>query len=142
MAIFRPEDSLPMRPLVLFLSLILAACQSNPFRSDLPAGLDEMTKTFEDVVRWGDLNKMVMFLKPDPARPARPQDGLDNVRVTSYETANQLAQIGEYRWGQSVVVHYVLIDRQIVRKLVDHQYWISEDEGQTWYRQNPVPRFD
>ena len=45
------------------------------------------------------------------------------------------------RWRQTAVIDYVLTDRQIVRQLIDDQYWASDDEGKTWYRANPPPSF-
>ncbi|HPE79915.1 MAG TPA: hypothetical protein PKZ35_07885 [Gammaproteobacteria bacterium] len=107
----------------------------------MPDKLSLQTKTFEDVVRWGALEKMYLFLKQDPAQPpVQVQDGLDNVRVTGYESS-QLGKISETRWAQTAVIDYVLTDRQVVRQLVDHQLWVSDDEGKTWYRENPVPLF-
>lgn len=130
-----------MRALSLLMSLLLCACQTNPFGGDVPDKLSLQTKTFEDVVRWGALEKMYLFLKQDPAQPPlQVQDGLDNVRVTGYESS-QLGKISETRWAQTAVIDYVLTDRQVVRQLVDHQLWVSDDEGKTWYRENPVPLF-
>ena len=62
------------------------------------------------------------------------------MRVTGYE-AGRLTQIEPWRWGQTAVISYVLKDRQVLRKVVDHQFWVSEDEGESWYRENPPPQF-
>ena len=64
------------------------------------------------------------------------------MRVTSYEIASGLTEMEPMRWRQIAVINYVLTDRQIVRQLIDDQIWASEDQGQTWYRENPPPRFD
>jgi len=129
-----------MRSLLLALSVLLTACQTNPF-SEVPEHLVAQVKTFEDVVRWGALEKMYLFEKQEPgASPRTLPDGLDNVRVTNYEVAAQLAKLGEMRWGQTAVIDYVLTDRQVVRQLIDRQVWESDD-GRTWYRTTPVPQF-
>lgn len=129
-----------MRSLFLVVPLLLAACQTNPF-SEVPEHLVAQVQTFEDVVRWGALQKMRLFEKQEPgSEPRPPAEDLDNVRVTSYELAAPLAKLGEQRWGQTAVIDYVLIDRQVVRQVVDRQVWESED-GRHWYRTTPVPQF-
>ena len=129
-----------MRRLSLLALVLLTACQTNP-HGEVPTQLALQVRTFEDVVRWGALQKMVLFEKHDPDEPVTLPDNLDNVRVTSYELASQLTRLGDWRWGQDAVIDYVLTDRQIVRQLVDRQIWESEDEGKTWYRTTPVPQF-
>lgn len=129
-----------MRSLFLALVVLLAACQTNPY-GEVPKQLALQVRTFEDVVRWGALQKMYLFEKHDPDKPVTLPEGLDNVRVTSYELAAQLTKIDEMRWGQTAVIDYVLTDRQVVRQVTDRQIWVSDDEGKTWYRVTPVPQF-
>jgi hypothetical protein len=134
----------PNRLLTVLITLatlvLLGGCRTMAM-SDLPDELDARVMTFEDVVRWGDLNKMYAFLKPDPEQTVEPQQGLDNVRVTGYELVEPLNQIDPMRWRQAAKIDYVLTDRQVVRQLVDFQIWESEDEGKTWHRTTPVPVF-
>jgi hypothetical protein len=129
-----------MRVLLCCLLLALTGCKTLA-HGDMPKGLDYRTNAFEDTVRWGSLEEMVVFLKPKQGEVITVQEGLDNIRVTSYETS-PLAKVNETRWIQTAVIKYVLTDRQVVRQLVDQQVWESDDEGETWYRANPVPRFD
>jgi hypothetical protein len=124
----------------LCLVLLLTACKSNPFSEDLPKSLDSITITFEDTVRWGKLENLVRFLRQDSSNPPQPQEGLDNVRVTSYETS-PLRQIDEQRWTITAIIDYVLIDRQIVRQVVHEQVWETADEGKTWFLASPLPLF-
>lgn len=130
-----------MRYLLLAMTLLLTACQTN-LTSSTPKQLVQRTMAFEDVVRWGALEKMVIFTKIDPSKPVVVPEGLGNVRVTGYELASGLVAVTPYRWKQSVVIDYVLTDRQIVRQLIDHQVWVSDDEGKNWYRENPLPQFN
>lgn len=127
-------------PLTLFLLLSLNACLTNPY-GEVPKSLGLQVRTFEDVVRWGALQKMYLFQKRDPEKAVELPDGLDNVRVTGYELAAPIARVSEGRWAQTAVIDYVLIDRQVVRQLIDQQVWVSADDGKTWYRENPPPRF-
>lgn len=125
-------------PLII-LSLALTACQTNPF-AETPERLVVQVKTFEDIVRWGVLEKIYLFQRPGAEEPWPVQEGLANVRVTGYE-AGPLSRVSETRWTKSAVIDYVMTDRQVVRQLVDHQVWVSDDEGKTWYRENPPPQF-
>lgn len=125
--------------LLLLLPFLLGACQTNPF-AETPERLLLQVRTFEDVVRWGDLQKMYLFQRPDEAGEIEIPTGLDNIRVTGYD-AGPLKKVSETRWTISAVIDYVMTDRQVVRQLVDHQVWVSEDEGKTWFRENPPPRF-
>ena len=129
-----------MRSLLLTLVVLLAACQTNPY-GEVPKQLALQVRTFEDVVRWGALQKMYLFEKHDPEVPVTLPDNLDNVRVTGYELASQLTRIDDMRWGQTAVIDYVLTDRQVVRQVIDRQIWVSEDEGKTWLRVTPPPLF-
>jgi len=127
-----------LRIVLLLAVFLVAGCQlGNPY-GPVPKELMPQVKLFEDIVRWRDLRKMYVFGKPGEKWPV--QEGLENIRVTGYE-AGSLSEIEPWRWGQSVVISYVLIDRQVVRQLLDQQIWVSDDEGKTWYRENPPPQF-
>ena len=124
-------------PLLLFI-LWLAGCRmGNPY-DPVPKELALVLKVYEDVVRWSDLNKIYAFGRKDAGWEVPP--GLDNVRVNGYETSDP-AEIEPWRWGQTAVISYVLNDRQVVKQLVDQQIWVSEDEGDSWYRENVPPPF-
>lgn len=125
-------------PLLLILPLVLLACRAGNPLDPVPRKLVLTVSTFEDVVRWGDLRKMYAFAKPGASMQVQPR--LSNVRVTHYEEG-QLSELAPWRWGQSVVISYVLKDRQVVRQLLDQQVWVSDDEGKTWFRDTPIPQF-
>ncbi len=136
----KPCNALPL--LAIALLLLLGACQTPLLNTGgVPKQLKQRTQQFESVVRWGALQKMYIFVKHVSDEPVEIPEGLDNVRVTAYELGSGLAEIEPMRWGQTAVIDYVLVDRQIVRQVVDHQIWVSEDEGKTWYRENPPPQF-
>lgn len=119
---------------------LLAACQSNPFGGDVPDSLYYQVQTFEDTVRWGNLDNMYLFLKREGDAEVEVQKGLSNVRVTGYESSPP-RKLDEYRWALTAVIFYVLRDRQVERQVVDQQVWESDDEGKTWLRSTPVPQF-
>ena len=131
----------PRLRLLLLLLLpvwLLAGCQTGGLYDGLPKKLVQLHSVSEDIVRWRDLRKLYLFTKPGSDWPVQP--GLENVRVNGYEAA-RLQEIEPWRWGQSVVISYVLIDRQVVKNLLDQQIWVSEEEGKNWYRESPPPVF-
>lgn len=126
--------------LVCLLLPLLTGCKTNPFGDDVPPKLYHQMKSYEDTVRWGDLNNIYLFASPDALKSVKVQEGLDNVRVTGYDAA-PLRQVDETRWAVTAVIDYVLTDRQVVRQVVDNQVWVSEDDGKTWFLDSPVPQF-
>ena len=126
------------RSIVVLLLLLLAACMAtNPY-APAPKQLGIQVRVFEDTVRWGDLRKMYVFAKPG-SKVTIP-DGMDTIRVTHYEVSG-MHEVAPLALGANALINYVLTDRQVVRQLVDHQVWVSDDEGKTWYRANPPPKF-
>jgi len=127
---------------LLAMALLLGACKSEFLNTgEVPKSLKARLGQFEGIVRWGALQKMYAFNKNESGEPVEIPMGLDNVRVTGYEAASGLVKVTPTRWTQTVVIDYVLTDRQVVRQLIDQQVWVSEDEGKTWYRENPPPLF-
>lgn len=123
---------------ILLISLLLFGCGAgNPYYP-VPKELGVVASAYEDIVRWRELEKMYQFGKPDNDWKVQPN--LANVRVTDYESAG-LSEIGPNRWGQSAVISYVLRDRQVVKQVLDQQIWVSDDEGKSWFRENPPPQF-
>ena len=117
--------------------LLLSACQVRS-GDEPPSPLLSKVKLYEDVVRWRDLRKMYLFGETQDQWTVEP--GLENVKVNGYD-AGRLLKADEWRWQQSVSISYVLVDRQVVKQIVDQQFWVSKDEGETWFRENAPPRF-
>jgi hypothetical protein len=129
-----------LRVAVVACLLLLVACKTNPFAEDLPTKLFNSMQAYEDTVRWGELRNLYVFARQREGEEIEVPDGLGNVRVTGYE-ATEPRQIDETRWAVTAVIDYVLTDRQIVRRVVDNQVWSSDDDGDTWLLDSPIPRF-
>ena len=117
-------------PLAIALVLLLSACQTPLLNTGgVPKQLRQRTQQFESIVRWGALQKMYVFVEHAPNEQVEIPEGLDNIRVTAYEVGSGLAKIEPMRWGQTAIIDYVLVDRQVVRQVVDHQIWVSRERG-------------
>ena len=128
------------RSLFWISALLLAACQTLPI-SESEKKLRYTLKVYEDVVRWGSLSKVYALTQPEPGVMVDVPAGLDNIRVTSYETVSGPDQLAEDQWTQTVSIEYVLTDRQIVKTLLDNQLWRLSVATGGWYRENPIPPF-
>lgn len=129
----------PNARLLLVLSLfapLLSGCLVGNREAD---DLRVILHRYEAAVRWGDLSKAYGFLKPGTRVQIPP--GLENIRVTSYETVSPAAPQSEGRWTQTVAIQYLHRDRQQVKTLIDRQIWVKDPEGEFWYRDNPIPQF-
>ncbi len=122
------------------LPVLLAGCRT--LRSgEMPPQLHDRLRLFEGVVRWGALDRMYGFLKPDLLAEVTIPEGLGNIRVINYETASGPARLDEDRWTQTVAIEYVRQDQQVVKTLIDQQTWERAADSDAWYRVSPIPTF-
>jgi len=126
-------------PLLVLLPLLLGACVASNMKSS-ESKLRDTLRYFETTVRWGQLDRMSAFLVPQLAGQP-PQPGLDNIRVTHYDTVSGPTPVSDERWVQTVAIEYVLKDSQVVKRLTDNQVWELDAEAGGWLRANPLPRF-
>lgn len=119
------------------LVLLLPGCQLGGNRD--ADDLRGILYRYEAAVRWGDLRQAYAFLKP--GTQVQIPSGLENIRVTAYETVSAAAPQSEGRWGHTVSIQYLHRDRQQVKTLVDRQIWAKDPESERWYRDNPIPQF-
>lgn len=132
--------------LVIILALSFTGCESlSPIKAFKDKDKqDSLTKTlhnYELTVRWGELNQIYAFLHPDLAKVAKIQDGLEGIRVTSYETVNGPTSTSAVQVMQSVKIRYIYNDRQIEKTMVDNQEWTYNEEKKEWRRTNLIPKF-
>lgn len=129
-----------LRHTLLLLSLVLslAGCQSLGEREEA-LKLNDTLDSYGAAARWQPLAGLYGFLQPE-LQPAAPPDGLDNLRVTGYEVVSPPRKLAEDRVVQTVVIEYVQVDRQVVRRLMDRQVWQRTADKQ-WLRANPIPAF-
>lgn len=127
----------------LVLALFLVACETME-TAGMKNQMNFDLKAYGHEVRWGQIEALPSYLKPDmmegqPAVARNPE----NIRVTGYETLVSPHEVGEggKRVAQTVRIHYVFRDRQVVRSLVDEQLWEYDAEAKRWYRSNPIPVF-
>jgi len=130
-----------VRHFPLLLCVLLTACQSVQ-TIETEKKLRSTLRTYEDVMRWGRLQKIYVLTVREPGQTVEIPDDLDNVRVMGYEVVSAPRQENEERWTQTVLIEYVKSDQQVVQSLVDDQIWELSPVTGNWYRANPIPNFN
>ncbi len=97
-------------------------------------------QSYDHAVRWGELADIYTYMRPEDTPRAIPE-GLDNIRVTSYEEIGPVMNLGENKVSRKVRIEYVLRDRQVVKTLIDDQIWEYDSEIDQWFRVDPPPEF-
>ena len=128
---------------LLALTLVLttlSGCETIKER-EATLGLESTLNAYGKVVRWGRLAQLYEFLTPELAAEATIQPGLDNIRVTGYEVLRAPVKIDDTHAVQSVLISYILRDRQVEHRIQDDQEWRFDPERKLWHRNNPIPEF-
>lgn len=129
------------RLIAILLLLLLAGCQTIPGLKSDDERLRERLRSFEGTVRWGQLHNMYAFMKPVEGEPVEIPEGLENIRVVSYEQAAPQRKLADDLVIQSVTITYLYQDEQVLRTVRDDQRWQRDAESRAWFRVNPPPRF-
>jgi hypothetical protein len=125
--------------LLLLAMLLLSGCQTMGKKKQ--NALEQTLRTYQTTARWGHLDSLYVFLQPELAGKTKLPDGLDNIRVTKYEVLQPAVATEETSTTQSAMIYYLFRDRQVERKLMDHQIWEYDEETNRWFRTNPIPEF-
>ncbi len=124
-----------------FLILVLLnGCQTvSPIKQQSIINLNNTLRTYQTNYRWGNLAQIIGYAKT-PAATKLP-DNIGNIRIVKYDVLSSAILTSETTAIQEVQIEYIYIDKQTVRKLIDHQEWEYDTDKSTWYRTNPLPQF-
>lgn len=117
----------------------LAGCKAyNEKRqaNDLEATLN----SYENTMRWRSVADAYGF-RPSEALAAGIPDGLEQVRIVSYEVKGPPAMLDEATAAQTVEIGYYHEDTQRVKSLLDRQLWRYDPQLELWRLQSEVPDF-
>jgi hypothetical protein len=118
--------------------LSLAGCLTSE-RRDI--SLEHTLRAYETTIRWGRLENAYAFVQGADESPPKIPPGLGGVRVTDYEVIRPLAHPAKDRATQTVEIHYLFNDEQVVRRVVDQQTWAYDRKSDHWYLASPVAHF-
>lgn len=125
----------------LLVTGLLSGCQTIGEREQSKI-LEDTLRAYSGIIRWGSLEKAYSFR--DPTNEEEPDDipeGLDNIRVTSYEVVQGPTMTSETTAVQVVMIEYLHKDRQVIRRIQDKQLWRYNEEQERWSLSTRVPQF-
>lgn len=104
-------------------------------------GLEAAVTAYGNSIRWAYYDTAYGYLHPS-VRDDLPE-GLDNVRVTSYEVVQPpfVKDEAQTRAEQIAQIEYVLRDEQVVKRLSDRQDWRFDPATETWWLHSGMPSF-
>ena len=121
------------------LVVLLSGCQTLSEKKQ-STKLEEVLRNYEGVIRWGAVEQIGRFHKPDAAEGLMRKP-LQEMRVTQYEVVQGPTVVEENRAIQTAVIQYVFVESQVVRELMDQQTWEYDAEQERWYLISPMPEF-
>ncbi len=122
--------------LVGFFLLLLGGCAGSNGKSN---SFDSTTRAYEQVIRWGDLEKTNEFLKEPKEFSAARYQKLKKIQVTSYRVLGQT--MTKKGIDQVVEIKYIKDASVVVRTLTDVQKWRYDKGSERWYLVSKVPDF-
>ncbi len=128
------------RFLVGFLLIfLLSGCQTLSERKQADA-LQEVLRNYGGVVRWGSLDQLRRFKRPETETRSEPvPEASAQIRVTHYEVVQGPAMVDGDKAIQTALIQYVFVDSQVVKEVVDQQTWEYDAEQESWYLISPLP---
>ncbi len=122
--------------LLLSFFLILSGCAGNNKKG---LRFESTMRSYEQVIRWGDLEKANGFLKEPADFSLERHKKLKNIQVNGYYvlsrtvTRDGIEQVVEIKYTKdaSVVVH----------TLTDVQKWVYDEDDGRWYLTSKIPDF-
>jgi len=109
--------------LLLSFFLLLSGCAGNNKKS---LSFESTMRAYEQVIRWGDLEKANEFLK-------EPADFSLERHESRTTTKDGLEQVVEIKYTKDASV--------VVRTLTDVQKWFYDEEEERWYLTSKIPEF-
>ena len=124
---------------LLFSTLLLAGCASNPKAKQL----DTTLRQYEQIIRWSQWDGAAGFLAPE-SLIENPITRLDMdrfrlFRVTQYITRSGMPFDGGLGFRQAVEIRLFNRNRATERALIDQQEWRYDTESERWLLHSGLP---
>ncbi|VAX12769.1 hypothetical protein MNBD_GAMMA24-1759 [hydrothermal vent metagenome] len=116
--------------------LLLGGCAGSNGKTN---SFDSTTRAYEQLIRWGDLEKTNDFLQKPAEFSAARHEKLKNIQVTSYRVLGRT--ITKEGIEQVVEIKYTKDASVVVRTLTDVQKWHYDENDERWYLTSKIPQF-
>ncbi len=121
---------------VLGFFLLLGSCAGN---SEKSSSFEKTMRTYEQVIRWGDLEKTNDFLREPAKFSAARHEKLKKIQVIGYRVLSRT--MTRKGMEQVVEIKYTKDASVVVRTITDVQEWNYDEDAERWYLASKVPDF-
>ncbi|HTT07957.1 MAG TPA: hypothetical protein VMH34_04125 [Gammaproteobacteria bacterium] len=126
---------------MLALALVLGAC-ARMEASKRADALDDATKTYAQLLRWGQWSDAVKYIVLRKGQPRQVNlDTLKDIRVSSYEINDMVMASDQKEAAVTAVITFYHERSGVIHTLEDHQVWWYSDEGRHWLLDSELPDF-
>ncbi len=122
--------------LLLGFFLLLSGCAGDNKKT---RDFGSIMRAYEQVIRWGDLEKANDFLKEPDEFSAERYERLKKIQVNGYRVLSRTTT-GE-GIDQVVEIKYTKDASVVVRTITDAQKWIYDKDEERWYLASKIPKF-
>ena len=102
--------------------------------------LHDTLDRYAEVARWGQPAALLAF-QQSAAETKTPESNpvWQTIDVTHYETVAPVRELSEGRVSQTASIEYISPDQR-VRRILDRQIWVYDQQDKRWYRENALPK--
>lgn len=127
--------------LALVLSGLLSAGCAMVQKEQRDLSLQAAATAYQSALRWGYFDTAFGYLDPAQRRGKSLPPQLKNLRVTDCEIVQPPVITGPGEATQIVNIDYLYEDRQVVKRLTDHQVWHYDPKINNWWLVSGLPKF-
>jgi outer membrane biogenesis lipoprotein LolB len=125
----------------LFSGLLLGGCTTVE-KETRDLSLQAAASAYQTALRWGYLDTAFGYLAPELRRGKGLPADFKDLRLTDYEILQPAMLTGEGEGTQIVGYEYLHDDRQVVKRLIDHQVWRYDPKIKNWWLVSGLPKFE
>ena len=127
-----------LRGYVLLVLALVLGCQSVPKRME---ALDDTLRVYDQAVRWGRIETVYAFQRPEQTQAVEIPERFRRIRVTAYDVIQPPLLSDERHCTQVAEIKYYDTDYAREQTLVDRQRWEYDEVDKRWYLLSGPPAF-
>jgi len=127
------------KSMLIFLAglfLLLSACASDSTKNRT---FEATMRNYEQIIRWGDLEKANEYLKEPADFSLERHENLKKVQVNGYSVLSRT--ITDKGLDQVVEIKYTKDASVVLRTIIDVQKWVYDEDEERWYLISKIPKF-
>ena len=126
-------------PLISVTILLLLSCTGMAGKSRV-SKFSEILKSYEYALESSDYRQASKFVDRSKDRPPVEYKGYANIKIVRHKVTHVEVSDDKRSIEQDVEIQYFLLDRNLLKTMIDHQVWQYKDEGKVWMLQTGLPK--